>query len=112
MERNNSMNINQINKKEKEKKIISDSTNQINSKKEMKENNYRHYKNTSLKNYEKFKNITIDNKQSMYKLKKILLFRTHSKKLKKRGRKKKYNKIEDDIIEKKKNQSRHAILRL
>ena len=33
-----------------------------------------------MKNYEKFKNITIDNKQSMYKLKKILLFRTHSKK--------------------------------
>lgn len=51
LERNNSMNINQINKKEKEKKIISDSTNQINSKKEMKENNYRYYKNTSLKNY-------------------------------------------------------------
>ena len=56
-----------------------------------------------MKNYEKFKNITIDNKQSMYKLKKILLFRTHSKKLKKRGRKKKYNKIEDDIIENNKN---------
>ena len=51
LERNNSMNINQINKKEKEKKIISDSTNQINSKKEMKDNNYRYYKNTSLKNY-------------------------------------------------------------
>ena len=33
-----------------------------------------------MKNYEKFKNITVDNKQSMYKLKKILLFRTHSKK--------------------------------
>ena len=43
-----------------------------------------------MKNYEKFKNITVDNKQSMYKLKKILLFRTHSKKMKKRGRKKKY----------------------
>ena len=42
-----------------------------------------------MKNYEKFKNITIDNKQSMYKLKKILLFRTHSKKVKRRGRKKK-----------------------
>ena len=38
LERNNSMNINQINKKEKEKKI-------------MKENNYRYHKNTSLKNY-------------------------------------------------------------
>ena len=43
-----------------------------------------------MKNYEKFKNITADNKQSMYKLKKILLFRTHSKKMKRRGRKKKY----------------------
>ena len=43
-----------------------------------------------MKNYEKFKNITVDNKQSMYKLKKILLFRTHSKKIKRRGRKKKY----------------------
>ena len=43
-----------------------------------------------MKNYEKFKNITLDNKQSMYKLKKILLFRTHSKKMKRRGRKKKY----------------------
>ena len=45
--------------------------------------------NEKMKNYEKFKNITIDNKQSMYKLKKILLFRTHSKKIKRRGRKKK-----------------------
>ena len=43
-----------------------------------------------MKNYEKFKNITTDNNQSMFKLKKILLFRTHSKKIKKRGRKKKY----------------------
>ena len=42
-----------------------------------------------MKNYEKFKNTTMDNKQSMYKLKKILLFRTHSKKVKRRGRKKK-----------------------
>ena len=45
--------------------------------------------NEKMKNYEKFKNITIDNKQSMCKLKKILLFRTHSKKIKRRGRKKK-----------------------
>ena len=43
-----------------------------------------------MKNYEKFKNSTVDNKQNMYKLKKILLFRTHSKKIKRRGRKKKY----------------------
>ena len=48
-----------------------------------------------MKNYEKFKNITVDNKQSMYKLKKILLFRTHSKKMKRRGRKKKYLNNED-----------------
>ena len=48
-----------------------------------------------MKNYEKFKNITIDNKQSMYKLKKILLFRTHSKKIKRRGRKKKFSSNEE-----------------
>ena len=51
--------------------------------------------NEKMKNYEKFKNITVDNKQSIYKLKKILLFRTHSKKMKRRGRKKKYLTIED-----------------
>ena len=52
LERNNSMNINQVNKKEKEKKVILDSINHFNSKKEMKENNYRYHKNTSLKNYQ------------------------------------------------------------
>jgi len=41
------------------------------------------------KNYEKFKNTDVDNKQCIGKLKKILLFRTHSKKTKKRGRKRK-----------------------
>ena len=41
------------------------------------------------KNYDKFKNMDVDNKQSIGKLKKILLFRTHSKKTKKRGRKRK-----------------------
>ena len=53
LERNNSMNNNQINKKEKEKdkKIVLDSTIQINPKKEMKENYYRNHKNSSLKNY-------------------------------------------------------------
>ena len=51
--------------------------------------------NEKMKNYEKFKNITVDNKQSMYKLKKILLFRTHSKKIKRRGRKKKFINTED-----------------
>ena len=41
------------------------------------------------KNYEKFKNTDVENKQCIGKLKKILLFRTHSKKTKKRGRKRK-----------------------
>ena len=60
-----------------------------NCKKVVEQENQKFY-NEKMKNYEKFKNITIDNKQSMYKLKKILLFRTHSKKVKRRGRKKKY----------------------
>ena len=41
------------------------------------------------KNYEKFKNTDVENKQCIGKLKKILLFRTHSKKTKKRSRKRK-----------------------
>ena len=57
-------------------------------KKVVEQENQKFY-DEKMKNYEKFKNITIDNKQSMYKLKKILLFRTHSKKIKRRGRKKK-----------------------
>ena len=63
-------------------------------KKVVEQENQKFY-DEKMKNYEKFKNITIDNKQSMYKLKKILLFRTHSKKVKRRGRKKKYNSIEE-----------------
>ena len=58
-------------------------------KKVVEQENQKFY-DEKMKNYEKFKNITVDNKQSMYKLKKILLFRTHSKKVKRRGRKKKY----------------------
>ena len=58
-------------------------------KKVVEQENEKFY-NEKMKNYEKFKNTTMDNKQSMYKLKKILLFRTHSKKIKRRGRKKKY----------------------
>ena len=63
-------------------------------KKVVEQENQKFY-DEKMKNYEKFKNITIDNKQSMNKLKKILLFRTHSKKVKRRGRKKKYNLLED-----------------
>ena len=44
-----------------------------------------------LKNYEKFKNISLENKSGILKLKKVLLLRTHSKKTKKRGRKRKNN---------------------
>ena len=61
------------------------------------EENQKFY-DEKMKNYEKFKNITIDNKQSMYKLKKILLFRTHSKKIKRRGRKKKFSSNEERSI--------------
>ena len=49
-----------------------------------------------LKNYEKFKNTSLDNKSGILKLKKILLLRTHSKKTKRRGRKRKIP--YDDII--------------
>ena len=62
------------------------------------------------KNYEKFKNSRSDNKLMLSKLKKILLFRTHSKKTKKKGRKKKIfiktyidNKIQNKEIQKNKN---------
>ena len=59
-----------------------------------------------LKNYEKFKNTSLDNKTGILKLKKILLLRTHSKKTKRRGRKRKipYDEIinnENDIKMKK-----------
>ena len=40
-----------------------------NCKKVVEQENQKFY-NEKMKNYEKFKNITIDNKQSMYKLKK------------------------------------------
>ena len=59
--------------------------------------------NEKMKNYEKFKNATVENKQNMYKLKKILLFRTHSKKIKRRGRKKKYINPEDKTTSPNKN---------
>ena len=52
-----------------------------------------------LKNYEKFKNTSLDNKTGILKLKKILLLRTHSKKTKRRGRKRKipYDEIINNI---------------
>ena len=51
-----------------------------------------------LKNYEKFKNISLENKTGILKLKKILLLRTHSKKTKRRGRKRKNNLAYEDFI--------------
>ena len=52
-----------------------------------KENEKFYYE--KIKNYEKFKNTSLDNKTGILKLKKILLLRTHSKKTKRRGRKRK-----------------------
>jgi hypothetical protein len=51
-----------------------------------------------LKNYEKFKNTSLENKSGILKLKKILLLRTHSKKTKRRGRKRKNNLAYDEAI--------------
>ena len=53
--------------------------------------------NEKLKNYEKFKNTSLENKSGILKLKKILLLRTHSKKTKRRGRKRK-NIPYDEVI--------------
>ena len=54
--------------------------------------------NEKLKNYEKFKNTSLENKSGILKLKKILLLRTHSKKTKRRGRKRKNNLPYNEII--------------
>ena len=54
----------------------------------VKEENEKFY-DEKIKNYEKFKNTSLDNKTGILKLKKILLLRTHSKKTKRRGRKRK-----------------------
>ena len=52
-----------------------------------------------IKNYEKFKNTSLENKTGILQLKKILLLRTHSKKTKRRGRKRKnINLSEEEII--------------
>ena len=61
----------------------------------VKKENERFY-DEKLKNYEKFKNTSLDNKTGILKLKKILLLRTHSKKTKRRGRKRKIP--YDDIL--------------
>ena len=72
------------------------------------EENQKFY-DEKMKNYEKFKNINADNKQSMNKLKKILLFRTHSKKIKRRGRKKKYLPNEEKFTSSNKNNNSKSI---
>lgn len=61
----------------------------INQCKETIESDNLKFYDEKRKNYEKFKSLKYENKISMNKLKKILLFRTHSKKTKKKGRKKK-----------------------
>ena len=50
-----------------------------------------------IKNYEKFKNTSLDNKTGILKLKKILLLRTHSKKTKRRGRRRKNDLPNEEI---------------
>ena len=64
--------------------------------KEKVEKENKKFYDEKLKNYEKFKNISLENKSGILKLKKILLLRTHSKKTKKRGRKRKYNNLSYD----------------
>ena len=66
-----------------------------------------------LKNYEKFKNTSLENKTGILKLKKILLLRTHSKKTKRRGRKRKNINIpyEEIINPKSKNKSSNKKLK-
>ena len=61
--------------------------------KEKVEKENKKFYDEKLKNYEKFKNISLENKSGILKLKKILLLRTHSKKTKKRGRKRKNNNL-------------------
>ena len=59
--------------------------------KEKVEKNNQIFYDEKIKNYEKFKNISLENKTGILQLKKVLLLRTHSKKIKKRGRKRKNN---------------------
>ena len=67
----------------------------LNNCKEKVEKENKKFYDEKLKNFEKFKNTSIDNVQSILKLKKVLLLRTHSKKTKRRGRKKKNVSCED-----------------
>ena len=73
----------------------------------VKEENEKFY-DEKIKNYEKFKNTSLDNKTGILKLKKILLLRTHSKKTKRRGRKRKipYDEIIGNEIKNKKSKKK------
>ena len=85
---------NKINgKSEEEVKNIQDEI--LASCKEKVEKENAKFYDEKLKNFEKFKNTSVDNIQSILKLKKVLLLRTHSKKTKRRGRKKKLISIEE-----------------
>ena len=77
-----------------------------------KENEIFYYE--KLKNYEKFKNTSLENKSGILKLKKILLLRTHSKKTKRRGRKRKNinSPYEEIINSQSKNKSKSISKRL
>jgi len=73
----------------------------------VKEENEKFY-DEKIKNYEKFKNTSLENKTGILKLKKILLLRTHSKKTKRRGRKRKipYDEIIGNEIKNKKSKKK------
>ena len=61
--------------------------------KEKVEKNNQIFYDEKIKNYEKFKNTSLENISGILQLKKVLLLRTHSKKTKKRGRKRKNNNL-------------------
>ena len=65
-----------------------------------------------LKNYEKFKNTSLENKTGILKLKKILLLRTHSKKTKRRGRKRKNNNLSYEEVMKSLPKTKNKIIKI
>ena len=65
-----------------------------------------------IKNYEKFKNTSLDNKSGILKLKKILLLRTHSKKTKRRGRKRKNNNLQYEEVMKSLSKAKNKSIRI
>lgn len=74
-----------LNKTSEEAVVVED--NILKESMKMLSNENKRFYNEKMVIYEKFKRANLDNKPTIKKLKKILLFRSHSKKTKKRGRK-------------------------